>query len=89
MNDVYQTTITLGGKQICEFFNMTLDGVIETVLYELIERHAIQRNTTIDMTQQQVVDKVLDAYGQPSTHTKMNFNGQYFVVQTWLRYVGK
>ena len=89
MNDVYQTTISVGGKQQCEFFNMTLDGVIKTVLYELLERHAIHTDKSMEITQQQVMDKVLDAYGQPSTHTKINFNGQYMVVETWLRYVGK
>jgi hypothetical protein len=89
MNDVYQTTISIGGKQQCEFFNMTLDGVIKTVLYELLERHAIHTDKSMEITQQQVIDKVLDAYGQPSTHTKINFNEYYAVVQTWLRYVGK
>ena len=68
---------------------MTLDGVIKTVLYELLERHAIHTDKSMEITQQQVMDKVLDAYGQPSTHTKINFNGQYMVVETWLRYVGK
>jgi len=92
MEDLYQTTITVGGKQQCEFFNMTLDGVIETVLYELLQRHAIQLDPLMEITQQQVVDKVLDEYGQPSTHTRINFirkNFGYMVVETWLRYVGK
>jgi len=46
----------------------------------------------MEITQQQVVDKVLDEYGQPSTHTRINFirkNFGYMVVETWLRYVGK
>ena len=92
MNDVYQTTITVDGKQKCEFFNMTLDGVIKTVLYELLERHAIHTDPSIDITQQQIIDKVLDAYGQPSTHTRITFirnNFGYVAVETWLRYVGK
>lgn len=89
MNDVYQTTVTIQYKQTCEFFNMTLDGVIETVLYELLERHAIHVDPVVKLTEQEVVDKVIDAYGQPFTHTTINFNGQYIVVHTWLRYVGK
>jgi len=92
MNDVYQTTIIADGKKQCEFFNMTLDGVIETVLYELIERHAIHRDQSMETTQQQVVDKILDAYGQPSTHTTISFirkNFGYISIETWLRYVGK
>jgi len=89
MNDVYQTIITIGQKQNCEFFNMTLDGVVETVLYELLERHALHTDPLINLTKQDIIDKVLDAYGQPSTHTKINFNGDYIVVGTWLRCVGK
>jgi hypothetical protein len=92
MNDVYQTTISIGGKQQCEFFNMTLDGVIKTVLYELLDRHAIHTDKSMEITQQQVMDKVLDAYGQPSTHTRITFirkNFGYVAVETWLRYVGK
>jgi hypothetical protein len=92
MNDVYQTTITVDDKQQCEFFNMTLDGVIKTVLYELLDRHAIHTDKSFDITQQQVMDKVLDAYGQPSTHTRITFirkNFGYVAVETWLRYVGK
>lgn len=89
MNDVYQTTITILPKQNCEFFNLTLDGVVETVLYELLERHAIHMNPLINLTKQEVIDKILDAYGQPSTHTKINFKHEYMVVETWLRYVGK
>jgi len=86
MNDVYQTVITIGQKQDCEFFNLTLDGVIEIVLYELLDRHAIHTDPLINLTMQDVIDKVLDEYGQPSTHTKINFNG--LVVETLLRYVG-
>ena len=89
MNDVYQTTITIAHEQDCDFFNMTLDGVVEAVLYELIERQAIHTDPVIKLTKQEVIDKILDAYGQPSTHTKINFNGQYMVVETWLRNVGK
>jgi hypothetical protein len=83
--------ITLNGKQQCEFFNLTLDGVIETVLYELLQRHAVHTDPLMEITQQQVVDKVLDEYGQPSTHTRINFirkNCGYMAVETWLRYVG-
>jgi hypothetical protein len=88
MNDVYQTIIIIGQKQNCEFFNLTLDGVVETVLYELLERHAIYADPLVNLTKQEVIDKVLDEYGRPSTHTKINFNGEYMVVETWLRYVG-
>jgi hypothetical protein len=89
MNDVYQTVITIAHEQDCEFFNMTLEGVVETVLYELVERQAIHMDSVVNLTKQEVIDKVLDAYGQPSTHTKINFNREYIVVETWLRYVGK
>jgi len=89
MHDVYHTVITIAHQQDCEFFNLTLDGVVEDVLYELIERHAIHTDPVINLTKQQVIDKVLDEYGQPSTHTNINFNNDYIVVGTWLRSVGK
>jgi hypothetical protein len=100
MMDVYQTTICVDGKKIIELFNNTVEGVVTDVLYEL-SGYRIHSDPLMCIHDFEIEDRVLDAYGQPSTHTKIFFgrkriindvqygwDPRYIVVETMLRVVG-
>lgn len=100
MMDVYQTTIRVNERKVAEFLNNTLDGVLMDVLYE-VSADRIHLDPLMGITKNDVENRIRDAYGQQSTHTKFFFSRKlvindipygwdpcYIVVETTLRVVG-